>query len=234
MHKTVDGRTLTILLIASCCAGAALLYARGMDNYFVSDDWGFLFAVSGTHTLSDASRFLTFDTRWFVRPTQLIATWLVYQIAGPNPPPFHLASAAIDFANATLLAVLVWQLPSTDHPSSGRRTVRTIATAALFLFSWRHHEVVFWYSSVNELLATFFRLSSLLLILCSVRATTRVRGAVAISAALVNQRAKLAQVAQVTFIGLGPKRFRHTALPFRLGPLTLSQSAVGEELAAMP
>ena len=87
-----------------------LIYGRGIDNHFVSDDWVFLFQVSRAHTLSDVSQFLTFNTDWFVRPTQWITTWAIYQVAGLNPMPYHLISIILELISALLLGFFTHRL----------------------------------------------------------------------------------------------------------------------------
>lgn len=160
-HYSVIVRLSVVVSVAS----AILIYGRGLDNHFVSDDWEFLFQVSKAHTLSDLSEFFTFNTGWFVRPTFWITTWTVYQAAALNPILYHLVSIILDFINALLLGFFTYRLLKVYQQSSGNYAFAAVIVAMLFLFSWRHHEAVFWYSSVNELLAFFFRLSSLLLVI---------------------------------------------------------------------
>ena len=173
MRKILYRRSAAQLLIIGDIIASVLIYGRGIDNHFVSDDWFFLYEVSKAHALSDISKFLTFNTDWFVRPTQWITTWVLYQIAGLNPMPYHLASLTFEVINASLLGFFAYRLLKTyQQPRSNSFFVATVV-ATLFLFSWRHHEAVFWYSSVNELLAAFFRLSSLLLITFTVHTKNR-------------------------------------------------------------
>jgi hypothetical protein len=119
-----------------------------------------------------------------VRPTQWIITWLLYQIQGAEPVPFHLASGALDLANGLLLGVLAHRLLDSGDSPSQRRLIPAVAVSALFVFNWRHHEVVFWYSAINELLVALFKLSSLLLVLGAARATSVARAASRVAAAL--------------------------------------------------
>ena len=100
----------TIFLSLLFIASTILLYGRGIDNHFVADDWPFLLRVSKVHTLSEASAFLTFSTNWFVRPTQWLATWAIYQFAALNPLPYHLISILLECACALLLGFFAYRL----------------------------------------------------------------------------------------------------------------------------
>jgi hypothetical protein len=149
---------LVILILA-----AVFIFGRGIRNQFVSDDWVFIYGVSKIPNLAGLSKFITFDTGWFVRPTQWILTWVVFQFAGVNPAPYHFVSISLDLINAMLLGIFVYQL----HRRYGQATnkysqVLALFTLVLFFFNWRHHEAIFWYSSVNELISALFRLLTLL------------------------------------------------------------------------
>ncbi len=164
MKKLVNYSSVTGLLLVVFIASSILIYGRGIDNHFVADDWNFLFQVSNAHTLSDVFEFFTFNTGWFVRPTQWVITWAVYQVAALNPIPYHLISVVLDVINALLLGLFTYRLLKAYQQPSGNYALAAMVVTVLFLFSWRHHEAIFWYSSVNELLAALFRLFSLLLI----------------------------------------------------------------------
>lgn len=148
---------------------AIVIYIMGLDNYFVSDDWNFLYPVSEDNTFSDLQRHLTFNTNWFVRPAQWVITWTLFKVGGLNPLAYHLFSLVVHVLNASLLVILALnflRLIEGVHPVSLRdnQLIILILLPPLFLLSWRHHEAVFWYSSINEPMAAFFRLLSLLCI----------------------------------------------------------------------
>ena len=154
-----------------------LLYARGWDNTFVSDDWYFLYSASKIGSPAQILQFFSFDVETFVRPTQPLVNTALYHLLGTTPTGYHVASQALDLGNALLVGLLVWQLQALEA-SDGRRPSPAAAglAAVLFLFSWRHHEAVFWFSAINELLATAFRLLTLNAVAWSMR--TRRRGGV--------------------------------------------------------
>lgn len=149
------------------------VFGRGIDNYLVSDDWIFLERVASGVTASDIYGFFSFQTKWFVRPTQWLVTWGIYSIAGVNPAAYHLFSLALHLLNVTLLGLLLWRVLTLCFTRSWG-AVLTVAACVLFATDQSHHESVFWFSSINELLAAFFRLLVLLLVWIGLT-TVRVR-----------------------------------------------------------
>lgn len=149
-----------------------VIFGPGLDNNFVADDWFFLAVVSRVQTLPQVLAFFTFDTDWFVRPVQWLTTFGLYQGFGVNPAPYHLVSLVLTLANSILLTVIAYKLVSSAQDSSDA-VAKTLAilTGALFTFSAPHHEAVFWYSSINEVLATFFKFLAILGLLYAVRAS---------------------------------------------------------------
>ena len=141
----------------------------------MAEDWTFIYKVSSIQAISGLSEFFTFQTTWFVRPTQYIVTWAIHQIAFLNPLPYHLVSVALEFINACLLAFFTYRILKSYQQQTDNASLIAILVSVIFLFSWRHHETVFWYSSVNELLASLFRLSSLVLITFLVHETEKVK-----------------------------------------------------------
>jgi hypothetical protein len=154
----------TLAVVFVLCA--VIIYVWGFDNYFVSDDWNFLYAVSKVNTLIELRQFLTFNTGWFVRPAQWVSTWMLFKLGSLNPLPYHLFSLIVNLSNVLLLIIFVLNLHkivNRKHPTSVTNEWLTVTLIpALFLLSWRHHEAVFWYSSINEPMAAFFRLFSML------------------------------------------------------------------------
>ena len=156
------------VLALSCMGGVVVMtlvvMVQSLDNYFVSDDWVFLYQVSTVHTASQLLGLFTFDTDWFVRPTQWFTTWILFHTFGLNPIPFHLTSVGLNAANSVLVGVFVYRLYKMIDQNRGRIAILlSLLVSVLFLTNWRHHEAVFWWSSINELLAAFFRLGGLIL-----------------------------------------------------------------------
>jgi hypothetical protein len=158
------------LALGVAVAVSQLLYARGWDNALVSDDWFFLYSASKIQRPAQLLQFFSFDVEAFVRPTQWLVTTTLYRLFGITPAGYHVASQALDLGNALLFGFLVWQLQALAA-GVGARPSRLAAglAAILFLFSWRHHEAVFWFSAINELLAGAFRLLTLNLAAWSLR-----------------------------------------------------------------
>lgn len=167
------GGPITWPLVAAGAASQAI-FALGWNNHFVSDDWFYLHAVSKVHVVAQLWPLLSFDTEWFVRPVQWLLTYALYATFGLTPAPYHIASQALDVANAGLLGLLVvqllWLLGQRDFSV---RLPLGLLVSVLFLYSWRHHEAVYWYASANELLAAGFRLSVLNVLAWWLRARRR-------------------------------------------------------------
>jgi hypothetical protein len=138
-----------------------------LTNGLVSDDWVFLYFVWGAPTLRQAMQFFNFgyQSYWFVRPVEWLATWVLYKASGTNPVAYHLASVLLNLADGVLFGVLAYWLIERSSTNRRRSLVASIAAFALFVFNWRHHEAVFWYSSINELFSALFRLAALLLLI---------------------------------------------------------------------
>jgi hypothetical protein len=68
-------------------------------------------------------------------------------------------------ANAVLVGFVTFHLIKLSCNRSGICVFQAVLVSLLFVFSWRHHQALFWYSSINELLQSFFRLISLVLVL---------------------------------------------------------------------
>lgn len=143
-------------------------FGQGIDNYLVSDDWVFLRTVAGVRTLEGALYEFGYATTWFVRPVQWVVTWAVFNVAGWNPVPYHLASLALHSTNVLLFGLLLWRVFRIAI-SARDAILLTVSACLLFAVDQTHHETVFWYSSINELLAMFFRLVCLLLVWQGIR-----------------------------------------------------------------
>jgi len=172
------GRIWTLCAFAIALLVSAVVYGCSLDNHFVSDDWVSLYAMSNVDNLSDALEYVTFNTNWFVRPTQWLLTWGLYKAFGLSPFPYHLTSVGLDMANALLLGVLTYELLGISCKRLRVNVVLALLVSTLFVLSWRHHEAIFWYSSISELLQAFFRFVSLLLVLYWFRITGKKRWAI--------------------------------------------------------
>ena len=147
-------------------AGAAVvsqvLYGLGWDNFLVSDDWFFVYGVSKIETPAQLAQFFSFEVEAFVRPTQWLLTSGLYRLFGTGPSGYHVVSQALDVANALLVWLLARQLFAlAGGPDRRSATLPSALVGVLFLYSWRHHEAVFWFSALNEPLAWALRLLTL-------------------------------------------------------------------------
>jgi hypothetical protein len=153
---------LGVSALAGAAAAAQVLYALGWDNGLVSDDWFFVYGASKIEAPAQLLQFFSFEVEAFVRPTQWLLTTGLYRLFGTGPVGYHVVSQALDLANALLVGLLAWQLfAMLDGADQRPRGLASGLVAVLFLFSWRHHEAVFWFSALNELLACGFELVTL-------------------------------------------------------------------------
>lgn len=147
-----------------CIAVSQLIYAGGWGNGLVSDDWRILYKASDLGGGSLRS-ILSPTTSWFYRPVELLLTRGLHLGFGLEPTAYHVVSQVLDLCDAAAVALLSFLLFSAHRPAERSTNLRLAGVAAvLFLFSWRHHQAVFWYSAVNEPLATSFKLGALVAI----------------------------------------------------------------------
>ncbi len=209
-------------------AGAALvsqaLYGFGWDNFLVSDDWFFVYGVSKIETLAQLAQFFSFDVEAFVRPTQWLLTSGLYRLFGTAPSGYHVVSQALDLGNALLVWLLARQLFALTGVADRRSSsLPSALVAVLFLYSWRHHEAVFWFSALNELLACALRLLTLNCLAWSLR-TGRDGGAVWLALFVGSGLAMLSKESAVTLpvealmlVALARLGSRGTAASWRQG-----------------
>jgi protein O-mannosyl-transferase len=155
-----------------CClvAFALVEFGPSLQSHFVSDDWLFLRRSS---TAVDVRSFFTFTTGWFVRPMQWLVTWVLYRAYGLNPVPYHLTSVLMDCLNTMLFGFLTFKLLLKSGMRWRTCIVGAVLAATLFITNYRHHEAVFWYSSLSELLAASFRITALILVFYAVETEKR-------------------------------------------------------------
>lgn len=165
-HPLVQGAAGSSRALAAVCVLALLpvlvAYARALRAPFVSDDWVFLYAVSGASGLAEMGGLLTLHSTWFVRPTQWLLTWGLYHMVGLSPVAYHAVSVVLHLLNASLLGLLVYRLAQAPGRRAQAGKLIALATSTLFLLGWRTHEAVYWFAAVNELLHTALRLGGLL------------------------------------------------------------------------
>ncbi len=155
-------QSIALAIAVGAIVGAQVIYALGWDNYFVSDDWFFLYAVAQVNRFSELLTLVSFQTDWFVRPTQWFVTFGLYRWFGIEPRAFHVFAQLLDFSNALLVGLVLYQIfLLSKQMSRARSMVLSALGIGLFLSSWRHHEALYWYSASNELLTTFFKLLGL-------------------------------------------------------------------------
>lgn len=147
-------------------------YARGMDNYLVSDDWRFVYQASKTISFADIREFFSFQTAWFVRPAQWLLTSLIYSLSGANPGLYHAVSFLVDFCNVAWVWKISTELIKRQESRKSYWMTCGLIVASVFAVNYRHHEAIFWYSAISELLGAFFRFLSIYLIIRALKVSS--------------------------------------------------------------
>lgn len=137
--------------------GGFLIFASGLGNYFVGDDFTWLrwaadckiLSGSATHCLSPVEtliRYFTDSAGFFYRPGTKAYFYLMYPIFELFPTPYHLVSLLLHIAS-TMLVFLI-----------GRKLLKSnvfgFVAAVLFLVLSTHGEAVYWASVTGHLIAT--------------------------------------------------------------------------------
>ena len=153
---------LSVLTLLTLFAVAFILYSPVLTDCFVFADFTWLNAASNPDAADFFRRAFTFpretafeQTTPFWRPAidaYFFAGWRVY---GLEPLGWHISNVVVHGLNASLVAILVWQL------TSSRLTAFMVAL--LFIVLPTYDIAVSWISSSAELIAAFFYLLTLVL-----------------------------------------------------------------------
>ncbi len=142
------------------------IFGLGLDTPLLSDDWTFLGTVDRAQNIFQLFDLLAKEWGWwYLRPVEWVLTYGLYKLFGIQPWGYHLTSILLHLTNVLLVGLLAHKIIRSIDDFRLLSVYASMAVAALFAFSWRHDEAVFWYSSINELLAAFFRLSATILLL---------------------------------------------------------------------
>jgi len=135
-----------------------ILYAPRLKDFFLSDDFGLLWACWRPGGLFLNNGWISFDSvpvASFFRfmPCSSLSGWLIYSLSGLNPLGWHVASLLLHLGNSLLVGVLVRRVIRSDWAGA--------AAAALFVVHYVHAEPVIWISGRMALLVTFFILGAI-------------------------------------------------------------------------
>ena len=135
-------------LSMAAIVGMEMILARGWDNRFVSDDWKFLYTVSTMQSPRELLSLLNFSFWGFIRPFQYAVTYALYSVFRLDPAGYHLTMQVLDLANAFMAGLFTFQIVSALGAFEKRtnRIAVSITVSLLFVFSWRRHEAIYWYS----------------------------------------------------------------------------------------
>lgn len=145
--------------------GGLLIFASGLNNYFVGDDFTWLrwaadcklLTGSSSHCLSPVAtilRYFTDSAGFFYRPGTKAYFYLMYPFFELFPAPYHLVSLLLHIT-ASILVFFI-----------GRKLLKSNAfgfvAAFLFLVLSTHGEAIYWASVTGHLVASCLLLFALL------------------------------------------------------------------------
>lgn len=143
-------------------AVAFFLYWPVLGDFFALDDFVWLHAASNPNVADLFRDAFSFPhAAPFAQPTPFwrpaidayfFATWRLFET---DATPYHVLSVALHAANATLAALLVWQIR--------RQPLTAFVAGLLFVVLPTYDIAVSWVASVTELLAVLFYLLSMVL-----------------------------------------------------------------------
>lgn len=150
------------------------LYFVNLDNYFLSDDWFFLFKATSAKGIVDIFK-VAFDWKsgWFLRPMQFLFTWVLCEIFGINTFYFHLTILFIHIFNSFLISFITFKLYKHQYISKRYRIIISSFVGFLFFGNFHHNEALFWYSAFNEPLCALFQFSALFFVLLILNNSTK-------------------------------------------------------------
>jgi hypothetical protein len=134
------------------------LYAPRLRDFFLSDDFGLLWACWRPGSLFVNNGWISGDSvpvPSFFRfmPCSSLSGWLIYGFSGLNPFGWHLANLVFHLLNSLLLGLLVRRVIRSDWAA--------VAAGALFAVHYVHAEPVVWISGRSVLLVAFFVLAAI-------------------------------------------------------------------------
>jgi len=146
-------RTSVLILLALLILLCLLLYAPSLSYFFAQDDFFFLSRASESEFGDPASLFKPFGP--FYRPlsTSIYFTGML-RLFGLRPVPYHALSLGLFCVNVLLVFCIG------DALFGGRE--KGFITALFYLTRGMHFEAVSWVSGIQDLLMTFFVLTSMI------------------------------------------------------------------------
>ena len=135
-----------------------VLYWPRLWDFFLSDDFGFLWACWRPGGLFLNNGWITGDsvpvpTYFRFMPCSSLSGLLIYALSGLSPFGWHLANLLLHLANSMLVGLIVRRIVRSDWAG--------VAACAFFAVHYIHVEPVVWISGRTSLLVTFFMLAAI-------------------------------------------------------------------------
>ena len=100
-------KTAYFLLITSVAAVVCAVYWPSLSLPFIQDDWSLLNAFRTQDTPSMLKLIFAYENTLFYRPLSKIYFWLMYEIWGAQPTPFHVMALIVHVLNSCLVALII-------------------------------------------------------------------------------------------------------------------------------
>ena len=142
----------TALSLLAILALAALLYAPGLDAYFVADDFRYVEVSSQMRSLADVVPYLRGGCTRIGWPVVILAFWVARLVGGVQPSIYHTLSLGIHLANIILVFMLARRM------LSARQNVAALLAALIVAFHPRQAESVLWLAALLWPIGTLFSL----------------------------------------------------------------------------
>jgi len=142
-----------------------LLSSLVLSSWFQEDDFVLLQSVRSGGPFG----MWTHSPSQFFRPLVSLTMWVQYQIFGLNPLPFRVFNSLVHAGCAAMVSLLALALLRRLEDGKHAKGV-AFASGIIFLVSPVHTEAISWISARTDLLATFFGLWSLLVLVRWVQA----------------------------------------------------------------
>lgn len=131
----------------------ALLYAPGLNVYFVADDFRYLELTRQTATPLDILSHISGACTRVGWPVVVFVFWLGRVLGGEQPEAYRLLSLAVHLANALLMFVLA-------RRAAGGAVLPALAAALVLALHPRQHEAVMWLSTLTWAIGVSFSLAA--------------------------------------------------------------------------
>ncbi len=137
----------------------AAVYWAALASGFVGDDYMILHRLRPISHIGEAMGFFRGEFFEYYRPLVFVSHAIDWLAAGPDPRWFHATNLVLHLANSTLV-FLIGSARAISGDHSGRRLAGGSLAAVLFALHASNHEAVIWIAARFDLLAAFWALAA--------------------------------------------------------------------------